>query len=97
MLCFLPGQNVVQEEGGGPQQATGVGAYALLPELFGTCFRDRPPTSPPWTAVPYVELAALEISSTQVLAAVALSRRGPHLARMSPTAVHGMYVYVYVS
>lgn len=31
MLCFLPGQNVVQEEsGGGPQQATGLGAYALL-------------------------------------------------------------------
>lgn len=35
MLCFLPSQNVVQEESGGPQQATGVGAYDLLPKLFG--------------------------------------------------------------
>ena len=33
-LCFLPGQNVVQE-GGGPQQTTGIGAYALLSKFFG--------------------------------------------------------------
>ena len=39
MLCFLPGHNVVQEESGGLRQATGVGAYKLLPKFSATCFR----------------------------------------------------------
>ena len=33
MLCFLPTQNVVQE-GGGPQQATGAGAYGSTIEVL---------------------------------------------------------------
>lgn len=59
MLCFLPGQNVVQEESGGLRQATGVGAYKLLPKFSATFFRGAHRC--PWIGASYVELGALEI------------------------------------
>ena len=61
MLCILPGQNVVQEESGGPQQATDLGAYALLPKFSERCPRGGISVSPLWIGALGVGLRVPEI------------------------------------
>lgn len=61
MLCILPGQNVVQEESGGPQQATDLGAYALLPKFSERCSRGGIPVLPLWISALGVGLRVLEV------------------------------------
>lgn len=86
MLCFLPTQNVVQE-GGGPQQATGVGAYGSAIKVIQDMFPGGPTRAASKAFLDRRTLCrtcSARDRSTRASGIVSLSRREPHPAHVLP-------------